>query len=58
MWHGLIRDIKAGQFYGYRIDGPWEPERGHRFNLNKLLVDPYAEALTGQVDWKKPDLRA
>ena len=54
VWHGLVRDIKAGQFYGYRIDGPWEPERGRRFNPNKLLVDPYAEALSGQVDWEKP----
>jgi isoamylase len=54
VWHGLIRDIKAGQLYGYRIDGPWEPERGHRFNRNKLLVDPYAEAIFGDVDWQKP----
>jgi isoamylase len=54
VWHGLIRDIKPGQLYGYRIDGPWEPERGHRFNPAKLLVDPYAEAISGQVDWKAP----
>jgi isoamylase len=54
VWHGLIRDVKAGQFYGYRIDGPWEPQNGHRFNVAKLLVDPYAEAISGQVDWKAP----
>jgi isoamylase len=54
VWHGLIREIKAGQMYGYRIDGPWEPERGHRFNPHKLLVDPYAEAISGSVDWKQP----
>jgi isoamylase len=54
VWHGLIRDIKPGQLYGYRIDGPWEPENGHRFNPAKLLVDPYAEAISGQVDWKAP----
>ncbi|MEO6803095.1 MAG: glycogen debranching protein GlgX [Granulicella sp.] len=54
VWHGLIRDIKAGQFYGYRVDGPWEPQNGHRFNAAKLLVDPYAEAITGNVDWKAP----
>jgi isoamylase len=54
VWHGLIRDIMPGQLYGYRIDGPWEPERGHRFNPAKLLVDPYAEAISGQVDWKAP----
>jgi len=54
VWHGLVRDIKAGQLYGYRVDGPWEPERGHRFNESKLLVDPYAKAISGQVDWKQP----
>ncbi len=54
VWHGLIRNIKAGQRYGYRVDGPWEPENGLRFNTNKLLVDPYAKALTGDVDWKAP----
>jgi glycogen operon protein len=54
VWHGLIRDIKPGQRYGYRVEGPWEPEKGLRFNSNKLLVDPYAKALTGDVDWKAP----
>ncbi|WP_213804806.1 glycogen debranching protein GlgX [Granulicella sp. dw_53] len=53
-WHGLIRNIKPGQLYGYRVDGPWEPEKGMRFNASKLLVDPYAEAISGQVDWKAP----
>ena len=43
-----------GQLYGYRVDGPWEPEKGHRFNYAKLLVDPYAEAISGNVDWKAP----
>jgi isoamylase len=54
VWHGLVRGIAAGQRYGYRIDGPWEPEQGHRFNPSKLLVDPYAKAISGQVDWKAP----
>jgi glycogen operon protein len=54
VWHGLIRDIKPGQRYGYRVEGPWEPEKGLRFNSNKLLVDPYAKALTGDVSWKAP----
>src|ERR1700722_11835470 len=54
VWHGLVRNIKAGQLYGYRMDGPWEPEYGRRFNSHKLLVDPYAKALSGQVDWQKP----
>ncbi len=54
VWHGLVRNIKPGQRYGYRVDGPWEPEKGLRFNPSKLLVDPYAKAVTGEVDWKAP----
>src|SRR5882757_1738216 len=54
VWHGLIRDIGPGQLYGYRVEGPWEPEKGHRFNASKLLLDPYAKAISGQVDWKQP----
>jgi len=54
IWHGFVRNIRAGQRYGYRVEGPWEPEKGLRFNANKLLVDPYAKALTGDVDWKAP----
>ncbi len=54
VWHGLVRDIHPGQRYGYRVDGPWEPEKGLRFNKNKLLVDPYARAIAGEVDHKGP----
>ncbi len=54
VFHGLIRNIVPGQRYGYRVDGPWAPQQGHRFNKNKLLVDPYAKAITGDVDWKAP----
>jgi glycogen operon protein len=54
VWHGLVLDIKPGQLYGYRIHGPWEPDQGHRFNPSKLLVDPYAKAISGDVDWKAP----
>jgi isoamylase len=54
VWHGLIRNIKPGQRYGYRVEGPWLPENGLRFNSKKLLVDPYAKALTGDVDPKAP----
>ncbi len=54
VWHGMILGIRAGQSYGYRVDGPWEPEHGFRFNAAKLLVDPYAEAIAGTVDWKAP----
>ncbi len=57
VWHGLVRDIKPGQRYGYRVDGPWMPERGLRFNAAKLLLDPYAKAITGQYpDESKPTL--
>jgi len=52
VWHGFIRDIRPGQLYGFRIDGPWDPKNGHRFNYNKLLVDPYAKAISGHVQWK------
>ncbi len=54
VWHGLVRDIMPGQLYGFRVDGPWEPEKGLRFNRNKLLIDPYARAISGRVDWKGP----
>ena len=54
VWHGMVLGIKPGQLYGYRVDGPWEPEKGLRFNSAKLLLDPYAEAVTGDVDWKAP----
>src|SRR5665213_3432058 len=54
VWHGLVLGVKPGQLYGFRVDGPWEPEKGLRFNPKKLLVDPYAEAISGEVDWKAP----
>jgi isoamylase len=54
VFHGLILGVKPGQRYGYRVDGPWDPNNGMRFNKAKLLVDPYAEAICGDVDWKQP----
>jgi isoamylase len=54
VFHGFLPGIKPGQRYGYRVDGPWDPAKGFRFNKAKLLVDPYAEALCGDVDYKKP----
>jgi isoamylase len=54
VWHCLLCDIKPGQLYGYRVHGPWEPEKGRRFNPAKLLIDPYAKAISGKVDWKAP----
>ncbi|MFJ3956203.1 glycogen debranching protein GlgX [Arthrobacter sp. NPDC090010] len=51
VWHAYLPSIKPGQKYGYRVSGPYEPEQGNRFNPAKLLLDPYAKAVAGQVDW-------
>ncbi|WP_233580934.1 glycogen debranching protein GlgX [Acidipila sp. EB88] len=51
VWHGYIPGLAPGQRYGYRVYGPYEPENGHRFNHNKLLLDPYAYAHIGEVIW-------
>ena len=51
IWHVWVRDIDAGQLYGYRIEGPYQPQKGHRFNPRKLLLDPYARAITRIKDW-------
>jgi len=47
VWHGYIAGLRPGQRYGYRVHGPYRPHEGHRFNPNKLLIDPYAKRLTG-----------
>lgn len=49
VWHVYVPELKPGQLYGYRVFGPYEPENGHRFNPNKLLIDPYATAIAGTV---------
>ena len=51
VWHGYLNDVSPGQLYGYRVHGPYEPEHGHRFNANKLLLDPYAKRLAGRLVW-------
>ncbi|WP_204630462.1 glycogen debranching protein GlgX [Dyella mobilis] len=51
VWHGYLPDARPGQLYGYRVHGPYEPEAGHRFNPNKLLLDPYAKQIVGQLEW-------
>ncbi len=51
VFHGYLPEIHPGQRYGYRVHGPWEPQNGQRFNPAKLLVDPYAQAVSGFVDW-------
>jgi glycogen operon protein len=50
-WHGFLPGVGPGQRYGYRVYGPYDPERGDRFNPAKLLIDPYAKAIDGAVDW-------
>ena len=51
VWHGYLPELRPGQLYGYRVHGPYEPGEGHRFNPNKLLIDPYARALFGDIRW-------
>jgi len=51
VWHCFLPGLKAGQHYGYRVYGPYEPKEGHRFNPAKLLLDPYAKAIAGRVEW-------
>jgi isoamylase len=50
-WHAYLPNVTAGQRYGIRVHGPWEPATGHRCNSSKLLLDPYARAIEGAVDW-------
>ncbi|MFM8383899.1 MAG: glycogen debranching enzyme GlgX, partial [Actinomycetota bacterium] len=49
IWHGYLAGIRTGQRYGYRVYGPWRPDQGWRFNPNKLLIDPYAHQLSGEL---------
>jgi isoamylase len=51
VWHAYLPDVRPGALYGYRIDGPYKPEEGHRFNPAKLLIDPYAKAVSGTIRW-------
>ena len=51
VWHGYLPEARPGTIYGYRVHGPYEPEAGHRFNPNKLLLDPYARAIVGDLTW-------
>lgn len=52
IWHCYSPDVRPGQLYGYRVDGPYAPEHGRRFNRHKLLIDPYARAIAGHVNWE------
>ncbi|MCI0453757.1 MAG: glycogen debranching protein GlgX [Candidatus Dadabacteria bacterium] len=51
VWHVYLPDVRPGELYGYRVHGPYEPKAGHRFNPAKLLLDPYAKAISGEVRW-------
>ncbi len=53
VWHVYLPEVRPGQHYGYRIHGPYDPEAGHRFNPAKLLLDPYAKAIAGSIDWSE-----
>jgi glycogen operon protein len=51
VWHGYLPDVRPGQLYGYRVYGPYAPENGHRFNPQKIVLDPYAKAIGRKVRW-------
>ncbi len=51
VWHVYLPEGRPGQLYGYRVHGPYEPAAGHRFNPGKLLLDPYAKAIAGTIEW-------
>lgn len=51
VWYGFLPDARPGQLYGFRVEGPYEPASGHRFNPHKVLLDPYAKAIAGTVHW-------
>lgn len=51
IWHCYLPEAHPGLLYGYRIHGPFDPTRGHRFNPNKLLIEPYAKDIIGQIAW-------
>ncbi|WP_370288294.1 glycogen debranching protein GlgX [Nocardioides sp.] len=54
VWHAYLPGIQPGQRYGYRVHGPWDPAEGLRCNPNKLLLDPYAKATAGDIEWGQP----
>src|SRR5215212_4255846 len=51
VWHGYVPEARPGTTYRYRVHGPYEPAAGHRFNPNKLLLDPYAKQIAGRIKW-------
>jgi isoamylase len=55
-WHCFVPGVGPGQRYAYRVHGPYDPASGHRFNPNKLLIDPYAKAIEGAVEWDRANV--
>lgn len=53
VWHGYLPGIGPGQLYGFRVHGPYKPEEGQRFNATKVLLDPYAKAISGNIQWSE-----
>ena len=53
VWHIYVKGVKHGQFYAWRVDGPYDPVNGHRFNVYKMLSDPYAKAISGSYNWNE-----
>jgi glycogen operon protein len=56
VWHGYMLDVRPGQLYGYRVHGPYQPQAGHRFNPNKVLLDPYAKAVGRVTHWGQVEM--
>lgn len=56
LWHGFLPGAGAGLVYGLRAHGPWRPDRGHRFNPHKLLLDPWAREIVGRFEWRPQHL--
>jgi isoamylase len=57
IFHGFLPNVGPGTFYGFRVHGPHDPNQGHRFDPNKLLLDPYARAHAGELKWDPGRLR-
>jgi isoamylase len=51
VWHGFFPELRPGQVYGFRVQGPYDPAKGHRFNANKVMLDPYAKEIVGLTHW-------
>ena len=51
VWHAYLPEVLPGQLYGYRVHGPYAPQQGHRFNPNKIVLDPYAKSIGRDVRW-------